>query len=63
MLIKKGVFESMDYPWFRPINQKIGKCVDFCMEDVAFCLRAKEKGFKVYIDPTIRVLHEKKVLL
>lgn len=63
ILIKKGVFEKMSYPWFRPIDQKIGKAVDFCMEDVAFCLRAKELGFKVYIDPTVRVLHEKKVLL
>lgn len=63
MLIKKNVFESMTYPWFRPIEQKIGKAVDFCMEDVAFCLRARENGFKIYIDPLVKVLHEKKVML
>lgn len=63
MMIKKGVFESMTYPWFRPIEKKIGNMVDFTMEDVAFCLRAKETGFKVHIDPLVRVGHEKKVVL
>jgi hypothetical protein len=24
MLVKKGVFESMEYPWFRPIEKQIG---------------------------------------
>jgi hypothetical protein len=36
MLIKKGVFESMEYPWFRPIEKKIGEMVDFTMEDVGY---------------------------
>ncbi|OGS27911.1 MAG: hypothetical protein A2297_04700 [Elusimicrobia bacterium RIFOXYB2_FULL_48_7] len=63
MMIKKGVFESMTYPWFRPIEKKIGDMVDFTMEDVAFCLRAKEAGFKVHIDPLVRVGHEKKIVL
>jgi GT2 family glycosyltransferase len=62
ILIKKGVFESMTYPWFRPIDKKIGNMVDFTMEDVAFCIRAKEKGFKIWIDPQVRVGHEKKVV-
>lgn len=62
MLIKKGIFESMEYPWFKPIEKKIGNMVDFTMEDVAFCLKAKEKGFKIYIDSTVRVGHEKKVV-
>lgn len=62
MLIKKGVFESMSYPWFKPIEKKIGDMIDFTMEDVAFCLRAKEQGFKIFVDPAIRVGHEKKVI-
>ena len=62
MLIKKGVFESMTYPWFKPIEKRIGNMVDFCMEDVAFCLRAKENGYKIYIDPLIKVGHEKKIV-
>jgi GT2 family glycosyltransferase len=63
MLVKKGVFESMEYPWFRPIEKQIGDAVDFTMEDVAFCLKAAEAGFKVFIDPTVRVGHEKKIVL
>ena len=62
MLIKKGVFESMEYPWFRPIEKKIGDMVDFTTEDVSFCLKAKEKGFKIFIDPTVIVGHEKKLI-
>jgi len=62
ILIKKGVFESMTYPWFKPIEKRIGNMVDFTMEDVAFCLRAKEKGFKIYIDPLIKAGHEKKIV-
>ena len=62
LLIKKGVFESMTYPWFKPIEKRIGDMVDFTMEDVSFCLRAKEAGFKIYIDPQVIVGHEKKVV-
>jgi GT2 family glycosyltransferase len=63
MLIKKGVFESMEYPWFRPIKKHIGDMVDFTMEDVGFCLTAKERGYKVWIDPQVRVGHEKMMVL
>jgi GT2 family glycosyltransferase len=63
MLIKKGVFESLDYPWFQPIFFNIGNAHDFCMEDVGFCLKAKEKGHKVWINPQVIVKHEKKILL
>jgi GT2 family glycosyltransferase len=63
MLVKRGVFESMEYPWFRPIEIQIGNMTDFTMEDVSFCLRAQEKGYKIYIDPTVRVGHEKKVVI
>lgn len=59
MLVKRGVYETMEYPWFKPIEKKIGSMVDFTMEDVTFCLRAKENGFVIFIDPIIRVTHEK----
>lgn len=62
MLVKKGVFEILGYPWFKPIEKRIGDMVDFTMEDVAFCLRAREKGFEVLIDPTVKVGHEKEVV-
>jgi hypothetical protein len=62
-LIKKGVFEKMEYPWFEPRKHEIGKMVDYSMEDVSFCLRSKELGFRVYIDPMVIVGHEKRVVL
>ena len=67
MLTKKGVFESLEYPWFQPLwteHQKDGKVIrDFTMEDVAFCKMIKEKGFDVWIDPNIIVGHEKMMVL
>lgn len=63
MLVKKGVFEAIGYPWFRPVFHTIGKCRDFSSEDVSFCLAAREKGFHIYVDPTVRVGHEKRRIL
>jgi hypothetical protein len=62
MLVKYGVFESLDYPWFRPIEKKIGNMVDFTMEDVSFCLQSRNKGYKILIDPTVKVGHEKRIV-
>lgn len=62
MLVKRGVFEKLEYPWFKPVEKQIGNMVDFTMEDVAFCLRIQEKGIHVLIDPTVRVGHEKSVV-
>ena len=60
VLIKKGVFEKMEYPWFAPKLISMGKDVqDVCSEDVAFCHDAKQAGFDIWLDPTCRVGHEK----
>jgi GT2 family glycosyltransferase len=59
MLIKRGVFESMKYPWFRPEFVDIRGSTDFTMEDVAWCREATRLGYKVMIDPNIVVGHEK----
>ena len=67
MLTKKGVFESLEYPWFQPMWTEYniaGKLIrDFTMEDVAFCKMIKQKGFDVWIDPNIIVGHEKMMVL
>lgn len=63
LLIKRGVFEQIKYPWFGPKFSKMGDCYDFASEDVSFCMRAKEAGFKIHIDPTIWIRHEKKIRL
>tara|TARA_S200002703_G_scaffold157966_1_gene167124 strand:- start:304 stop:1071 length:768 start_codon:yes stop_codon:yes gene_type:complete len=61
VMIKNGVFERMEYPWFAPKMQvfESGAVQDMCGEDVSFCLDAKELGIETWCDPRIRVGHEK----
>ena len=61
VLIKKGVFENLPYPWFAPKMQvfESGAVQDMCGEDVSFCLDAIEQGEDIWCDPRIRVGHEK----
>ena len=61
VLIKKGVFESLTYPWFAPQMQvfESGEVQDMCGEDVSFCLDAIKEGYEIWCDPRIRVGHEK----
>lgn len=61
--IKKGIIESMEYPWFQPRWISNSKFHDFCAEDVGFCWTAQEKGIEILVDPTVRVGHEKLVIL
>ena len=61
VMIKKGVFEGLEYPWFAPKMQvfESGAVQDMCGEDVSFCLDAIDAGFEIWCDPRIRVGHEK----
>ena len=64
MLVRKGVFERLSYPWFLPVILKDGeKAVGFASEDASFCLRVKEVGFDIWADPTVVVGHEKLVFI
>lgn len=63
MAIKPGVMESMEYPWFRPRWVSNESFHDFCAEDVGFCWTAQELGHEIWIDPSIRVGHEKSIVL
>jgi hypothetical protein len=60
MMVRKGVLEALSYPWFYPIivSTPLG-VVGFITEDIGFCLNAKKKNFATYIDPKIKVGHEK----
>jgi hypothetical protein len=62
-LIKYGVFEALTYPWFEPLFFKHEDIVEFCSEDVSFCKKARDKGFDVWVDPLLRIGHEKKGIL
>ncbi len=46
LLVRRHVFEAMADPWFEE-----GKTAAECIgEDLHFCTKAKELGFKVYVD-------------
>lgn len=49
LLIKKKVFDKMPKPWFE-YNKNIG-------EDLFFCHKAKELGFKIHIDSSVKIGH------
>lgn len=63
MLVKRGVFESIPYPWFRPVTQKIGGNVFFPSEDIGWCHTVREAGFKVWVDPDVHIGHEKPMVM
>ena len=65
-LVKAGVMEKIKYPWFAPVTVRVSKtkeeeehCYDSLSEDLSFQLALKEAGFDIWIDPTIRLGHEK----
>ena len=61
LLIKKEVFESLPFPWFRyPILEKEINGKKHCkmvFEDVGFCMLAKDYGYKIWMDCDIEVTH------
>lgn len=61
--IKRGVFESMEYPWFEPKFVEKDQFREFSAEDVGFCWNAQDRGFEILVDPSIRVGHEKLMTL
>ena len=66
MLVKYGVFESMEYPWFRPEWREFPletPVKEFTSEDVSWCHLAKESGYDIYVDPKVVVGHEKMMVL
>lgn len=49
VLIKRKVFETIPYPWYEYTNA--------LSEDLNFCRKAKEYGFRIWIDPEIKIGH------
>ena len=60
-LIKRNVFETMDFPWYREqIVEYIhrgNKHARWVGEDVGLCIGARKHGFKIYCDCDCRVKH------
>ena len=67
MLVKYGIFEQLDYPWFKPLWSDFSTLTttieEFCTEDVAFCKLMKEKGQSIWVHPNVIVGHEKMMIL
>lgn len=60
LCVKKGVFESIEYPWFRPMHFVMDNGVEeFASEDVSFSRRITQRGYDIFIDINCRVGHEK----
>jgi len=54
ILIKIDVFKKMKNPWFQ-MNYKFKNGV--ISEDFAFCVKAKELGYKIYVDTSVPNKH------
>ena len=67
MVIKKGVFEALGFPWFRSwVEEREENGVqlaELITDDGGFCMNAKKLGYHIYIDPDVRVGHEKMAVL
>ena len=68
MLVKKKVMDALDYPWFQgwvwhykdEDGHDCGECIG---DDIGFCKRVKERGFKIYVDPAVQVGHYKGIVI
>lgn len=57
MLIKRPVFEKLEYPWFRQNLIVCGEQQEECSEDIGFCMGLKESGIELWCDFGINIVH------
>ncbi len=57
-LIDTRVFRDLENPWFEwgKYNDATGKR-EYFGEDIAFCLKAREKGYKIFVDTDLVIRH------
>jgi len=65
---RKGVIEKLKYPYFSyPLIEVEGKdgnlLREMCSEDVAFCKNLTDAGIEVIVNTTLRVGHEKTLVI
>ena len=63
MMIRKGVVETIKYPWFYSDLQTVGPLVDMNSEDVSFCRALQAAGHTIHVDTKVRVGHQKLMLI
>jgi len=64
ILFKKGVLETLKYPWFRPYWYNFDKNIkEFTSEDVGICKSLREEGHLIYVNKKLIIGHEKSCIL
>jgi GT2 family glycosyltransferase len=68
--VKQGVFESLTRPWFQSVNgtyidseTKETVTLPIQGEDIAWCQRVADQGYKIWLDPTVKLIHTKMMRL
>jgi hypothetical protein len=66
LAVKYGVFENMPRPWVGPVSisntaEDKDSNPEFILigEDLAWCTKAIKCGFDIWVDPKVRVVHQK----
>jgi hypothetical protein len=61
LCVKSGVFEAMERPWFSFVGgaeEELGIKI-ILGEDIAWCVKARKAGFDIWVDPNVKVTHNK----
>jgi len=64
-VVRRGVFEDpkLQFPWFEALPYSVEPAakdkIGMMGEDLSWCHRVRKAGFKLHIDPTVRVGHLK----
>lgn len=65
MLIKRGVMEKLKFPWFAPkiVRYNLSEAYEVLSEDLSFALNLRDAGIEMWVNPSIKVGHEKPRIL
>ena len=64
LAVKSGIFEKIKRPWFSSVTIKLGEgdsAIDFPVsgEDISWCIKTTDLGYKINLDPTVLLTHHK----
>src|SRR5262249_22923318 len=54
LLVRRGVFDALDAPWFQHGSKQDGTHVS---DDTYFCRQARAAGFDVHVDTSVQLTH------
>lgn len=57
LAIDSFVFKEMEYPYFESYKYIDGDEADLTSEDIGFCIKANDAGFKINVDCNIKLKH------